>query len=910
MQTFLAPLGELEEYHSIKNACEKDAGVVQIAGCMDSQKTHLIYGLSQEKKYRLILAANELKAREIYEDYRFFDPGVLYYPAKDLIFFSADVHGNFLVKERMQVIRALLSGEPLTVVTSIDGCMDHLLPLEEMREAALRITQTSLVEPEALKLRLVNMGYERCAQVEEAGQFAVRGGIVDIFPLTEESPYRLEFWDDEVDSIRSFDAQSQRSIENLDEITIYPASEVLLSKSRIKKGVAKMKQEADRQTALFEKDGKIEEAGRVHRLVRELTEQLDYLDGAAGVDGFVDYFYEKTVSFLDYFPKEDTCVFLDEPNRLTEKAEAVETEFRESMAGRLEKGYLLPGQLNLLYSYKDVVMKLNRFHCTSLCMMEAKSGDYKVKDSFHLEVRSVSSFNNSFELLAQELGDWKKKGYRTVLLSASRTRAKRLAEDLRGFGLNSFYSEDTDRVVQKGEILVLHGSIRRGYEYPMIRFGVLSESDIFGKEKKKKRKKTVYEGQKIQSFAELSVGDYVVHENHGLGIYRGIEKVEVDHTVKDYIKIEYAAGGNLYILATQLDALQKYAGAEGEAPKAEQAGQPGVEQDQDPGAGRGAGDRERSGGAVCGPAGRRGLCRTDRIRCGSGNLRKCFPSRRRRTSWRPSRRRSGTWKATRSWTGSICGDVGYGKTEIAIRAAFKAVQEDKQVVYLVPTTILAQQHYNTFVQRMKDFPVRVDLMCRFRTPAEQKKTIADLKKGLVDIVIGTHRVLSKDVEFKDLGLLVIDEEQRFGVAHKEKIKKLKENVDVLTLTATPIPRTLHMSLIGIRDMSVLEEAPQDRMPIQTYVMEYNDEMVREAINRELARRRPGLLCIQPGQYHRGDDQPDRGAGARGQCGLCPRPDAGAGAGKDHVWILSTGTSTCWCPPPSSRRGWTFPMSTP
>ena len=266
----------------------------------------------------------------------------------------------------------------------------------------------------------------------------------------------------------------------------------------------------------------------------------------------MDYFYEKTVSFLDYFPKEDTCVFLDEPNRLTEKAEAVETEFRESMAGRLEKGYLLPGQLNLLYSYKDVVMKLNRFHCTSLCMMEAKSGDYKVKDSFHLEVRSVSSFNNSFELLAQELGDWKKKGYRTVLLSASRTRAKRLAEDLRGFGLNSFYSEDTDRVVQKGEILVLHGSIRRGYEYPMIRFGVLSESDIFGKEKKKKRKKTVYEGQKIQSFTELSVGDYVVHENHGLGIYRGIEKVEVDHTVKDYIKIEYAAGGNLYILATQL----------------------------------------------------------------------------------------------------------------------------------------------------------------------------------------------------------------------------------------------------------------------------------------------------------------------------------------------------------------------
>ncbi len=835
MQTFLAPLGELEEYHSIKNACEKDAGVVQIAGCMDSQKTHLIYGLSQGKKYRLILAANELKAREIYEDYRFFDPGVLYYPAKDLIFFSADVHGNFLVKERMQVIRALLSGEPLTVVTSIDGCMDHLLPLEEMQEAALRITQTSLVEPEALKLRLVNMGYERCAQVEEAGQFAVRGGIVDIFPLTEENPYRLEFWDDEVDSIRSFDAQSQRSIENLDEITIYPASEVLLSGARIKKGISKMKQEADQQTALFEKDGKIEEAGRVRRLVRELTEQLDYLDGAAGVDGFVDYFYEKTVSFLDYFPKEDTCVFLDEPNRLTEKAEAVETEFRESMAGRLEKGYLLPGQLNLLYSYKDVVMKLNRFHCTSLCMMEAKSGDYKVKDSFHLEVRSVSSFNNSFELLAQELGDWKKKGYRTVLLSASRTRAKRLAEDLRGFGLNSFYSEDTDRVVQKGEILVLHGSIRRGYEYPMIRFGVLSESDIFGKEKKKKRKKTVYEGQKIQSFTELSVGDYVVHENHGLGIYRGIEKVEVDHTVKDYIKIEYAAGGNLYILATQLEALQKYSGAEGKRPKLNKLGS----QDWNKTKTRVRGAvqeiakdlvelyaaRQAREGFVYGP---------DTV--WQREFEEMFPFEETEDQLAAIEAAKRDMESHKIMDRLVCGDVGYGKTEIAIRAAFKAVQEGKQVAYLVPTTILAQQHYNTFVQRMKEFPVRVDLMCRFRTATEQKKTIADLKKGLVDIVIGTHRLLSKDVEFKDLGLLVIDEEQRFGVAHKEKIKKLKENVDVLTLTATPIPRTLHMSLIGIRDMSVLEEAPVDRMPIQTFVMEYNDEIVREAINRELARK--------------------------------------------------------------------------
>ena len=493
--------------------------------------------MGQGKKYRLILASNELKAKEIYEDYRFFDPKVLLYPAKDLIFFSADVHGNYLVKQRMNVIRSLLSGEPLTVVTSVDGCMDHVLPLEVMREYTFRVTLTSIIGMDTLKSRLVSMGYERCAQVEEAGQFAVRGGIVDIFPLTEENPFRIEFWGDEVDSIRSFDVMSQRSIENLNEVTLYPASELLLTRPLLKKGLKAIEAEEKKQRALFEKEGKTEEAGRLKRQIAEWKERLEYLDTASGADGFIDYFYDRTVSFLEYFPEEETVVFLDEPGRMEEKAGAVEAEFRESMLSRLEKGYLLPGQLNLLYGYKDVVMRLNRFHCAALSMMEARGRDFRITGSFHLDVKSVTSFNGSFELLMEELRSWKKKGYRTVLFCASRTRAKRLAEELRDFGLNSFYSEDRDRIVQKGEILVLNGSLKRGYEYPLIRFGVISESDIFGKEQKKKRKRRVYEGQHIQSFSELSVGDYVVHENHGLGIYRGIEKVEVDHTVKDYIKI-------------------------------------------------------------------------------------------------------------------------------------------------------------------------------------------------------------------------------------------------------------------------------------------------------------------------------------------------------------------------------------
>ena len=376
--------------------------------------------------------------------------------------------------------------------------------------------------------------------------------------------------------------------------------------------------------------------------------------------------------------------------------------------------------------------------------------------------------------------------------------------------------------------------MNRGYEYPLIKFVVISESDIFGQEKKKKKKRKTYEGKKIQSFSELSVGDYVVHENHGLGVYRGIEKVEVDRVAKDYMKIEYAGGGKLYVLATQMDVIQKYADKDAGQPKLNTLGGPewrktktkvrGAVKDIAKDLVKLYAARQEQQGFEYGP---------DTV--WQREFEETFPFEETADQLLAIEAVKKDMESRKIMDRLVCGDVGYGKTEIAIRAAFKAVQESKQVVYLVPTTILAQQHYNTFAQRMKDFPVRVDLLCRFRTQAQQRQTLADLKKGLVDIIIGTHRVLSSDVEFKNLGLLVIDEEQRFGVTHKEKIKKLKENVDVLTLTATPIPRTLHMSLIGIRDMSVLEEAPMERMPIQTYVMEYNEEMVREAISRELAR---------------------------------------------------------------------------
>ena len=772
MKTFLQPLQNLAEMEELQKLAGKNRGVIVVSGCMESQKAHLMYGLSGLFPCHLILSEDERSAKQIYEDYRFYDKDVLYYPARDLLFFQADIHGNLIIRQRMQVIKALLTREEVTVVTSVDGCMDFLGSLENIKNQLIHFRNDSALDLDKLKDSLVQMGYERVGQVEMPGQFSIRGGIVDIYALTEENPWRIELWGDEIDSIRSFDAQSQRSLENLEEIVIYPAAE----------------QQAE----------------------------------------------NSGITFPDYFPADKTLIFLDEPNRLVENAQAVEEEFSQSCRNREEKGTANISR-GWMCGWNDLQKKLNRRNCISFSALEPKKTGWDLTGNFNLTVKSMNSYQSSFELLVKDLKQYKKRGYQTVLMSGSRTRAERLAKDLQEEGLSAFYGQDTDRILEPGEIMTVYGHARKGFEYPLIKFAVITETDIFGKEQKPRKKKKTYKGNRIQDFAELSIGDFVVHERHGLGIYRGIEKVEVDKVVKDYIKIEYRGGSNLYILATQLDALQKYAGADADrTPKLNKLG--GQEWKKTKTRVKGAvrniarelvelyAVRQEKEGYVCGP---------DTV--WQKEFEEMFPYEETEDQLAAIEDTKRDMESTKIMDRLVCGDVGYGKTEVALRAAFKEVQESRQVVYLVPTTILAQQIYNTFVQRMKEFPVRVDLLCRFRTPAQQKKTIEDLKKGQVDVVIGTHRVLSKDVEYKNLGLLIIDEEQRFGVAHKEKIKQLKKNVDVLTLTATPIPRTLHMSLIGIRDMSVLEEPPMDRVPIQTYVMEYDEETVREAVSRELRR---------------------------------------------------------------------------
>ncbi len=776
----------------------------------------------------------EEKAKELYQDLSFFDPNTVLYPSRDVLFYSADVHSNHIERQRMDILKKIVEGKPLTIVACLDVFMEKMIPFEEFKEHCLTIDFESIIDTDALKLKLSELGYENSGLVEAPGQFGIRGGIIDIFPLTEELPVRIELWGDEVDSIRSFDTETQRSVEKLDEVQVYPATEMILSRNKIGDAVRRMKEEYKKQEEAFKKRKRLAEKERLRKMTVRTEEELLSFGTAEGSEALLSYFYEKTVSFLEYLP-ENTLFFIDEPHRVLEKGKTYEEEFFLCMQSRLEGGYVLPGQADLLFGYEEILSKVMVGPLILLSSVIQDYAFYKPKTTCDIEAKSIFSYNNSFDQLIKDLEHWKKQNYRILLLSSSTTRAKRLAENIRDYGLLAYFAADFDRTIAPGEIMVASGRLGNGFEYPTLKFVVLSEKDIFKERKAKKpKKKSQYSGQKINSLSEISVGDYVVHEKYGLGIYRGMEKIESDGITKDYINIEYKDASNLFVPASQLELIQKYSNLSARKPKLNKLG--GTEWEKNK-------SRVRS-----------------QVQIAAQDLVKLYAERQAKegyaygkdTVWQKEFEELFPYEETEDQLSAIedtkrdmeshrimdrliCGDVGYGKTEVAIRAAFKAVMDSKQVVYLVPTTILAQQHYNSFKERMEHYPVEIAMLSRFCTPKEQKRIFDGLKNGTIDIVIGTHKVLSKNIKYKNLGLLIIDEEQRFGVKQKEKIKQLKKDVDVLALSATPIPRTLHMSLAGIRDMSVLEVPPVDRRAIQTYVMEYNEELVREAIERELGR---------------------------------------------------------------------------
>lgn len=840
MKTFFEPVQRIAGMDNINRLYEKPGNAVMVSGCIDTQKAHLIEAFGEKYRFRVIITSDETKARQIREDCSFFDKNSVYYPAKDFIFYSADVHGNQLSGERLkcinQIIRTLDGAEEkgLTVVTTIDGCADMLVPLEKYIANTIVFMKGQTVDVEALEKQLTQMGYERCAMVDGQGKFAVRGGIIDIFSYTDEAPVRIELWDDEIDSIRMFDVESQRSIEKVESYRAFPATECILTEEEIQNGLERIRQETAEQLKILGNDKKkksaeeIEKCNRLKRTVADMERTGDY-------SKFLSSFAEELTGFLSYFPAQETLFALDEPNRLGERMELIAYEYAESMKNRLAGGYVLPSQTEMIKGIDSIYAHLAKMRTLLVSTLDYKPSGIAVAEYMRVDTKSISSYNNSFEYLADDLKKYKRSGYKSILVCNSRTRAARIVADLEDLGITAYFNEDFDKEMVEGTVMVTYGNIHKGFEYPLLRMVVIAENDIFASRQKKREKKKKYDGKSIAGFNELNIGDFVVHESHGLGVYKGIEKIEVEGVEKDYIKIEYAGNSNLYVLATQLDRLQKYAAADTEKkPKLNKLG--GQEWNKTKSKVHGAVE-EVAKDLVALYAARQNQ---KGYQFGADTVwqrefEEMFPYEETQDQLTAIEDTKRDMESPRIMDRLICGDVGYGKTEIAIRAAFKAVQEGKQVAYLVPTTILAQQIYNTFEQRMKNFPVTVAQLSSFRTSKEIKESLSELKKGFVDIVIGTHRLLSKDVEFKDLGLLIIDEEQRFGVTHKEKIKKLKNDIDVLTLSATPIPRTLHMSLVGIRDMSVLEEPPVDRVPIQTFVTEHNDEMIREAINRELAR---------------------------------------------------------------------------
>lgn len=817
------PFLKTKTYQELQQSLTDGRGPITVTGTVDPVKAQLLVSLDSaanvsakkagtqtQKSWKLLVVKDEQSGKQFVKDIHAFQENAWYYPAKDFLFYQADTQGNLITRQRVEVLKHLMEDDGGVIVASIDALMDKVLGKENFSESVLSIRPGMVMEMEALSQKLSNLGYERMAEVEAMGEYSVRGGIADIFPFTAENPIRIEFWDTEVDNIRSFDVESQRSLEPLQEVEIYPAS--------------------DRS------------GGRAQ---------------------------EKEVSLLDYFG-EDTVFFLDEPGRLRERGETVETEFRESFEARLnemdkhaklasileENGLSVSDDRDpdkLIYGIDTIMERLSDGRTIAFSTLGTQLEDFKAVVNYHFETSEVTPYKSGFDLLIKDLKHWQNEKYKIVLLSPSRTRASRLAQDLRDYDLRAYCPDVTDietsgdsetnslksarEDAERGAIQVRFGVLNSGYRFPEENFVLLTEGDMFGNANmvKKKRKQKKFDGQKISKLSELSVGDYVVHEAHGIGIYKGIERITSDGYTKDYIKVVYGDGGNLYLPATKLDGIQKYASQDvGKAPKLSKLG--GNEWHKTRSKVQHA-VKEIAKDLVKLYAARQS---TEGYKFGEDTVwqkefEEMFPYEETVDQEIAIDATKADMESRKIMDRLICGDVGYGKTEIALRAAFKAVQDSKQVAYLVPTTILAQQVYNTFVERMKGFPVNIALLCRFRTSQQIKKSIEDIKAGRVDIVIGTHRLLSKDVEFKDLGLLIIDEEQRFGVTHKERIKNLKKNVDVLTLTATPIPRTLHMSLAGIRDMSVLEEPPIDRQPIQTYVMEYNDELIREAISRELGR---------------------------------------------------------------------------
>ncbi|MCB6992146.1 transcription-repair coupling factor [bacterium 210820-DFI.6.37] len=804
-------------------------GMINITGASESRVAPVIGKILKEeaKGQCLVVVSSYIRAKRLATDLSFFvDKNIHVLPPEEegFIRFEAKNHDQML--ERLAILKALRTGEDCVVVAPASGAIRKLPPHSVFEEKALRLTRGEEIDLDQVKEKLSFMGYERMPLVDGRGQFSLRGSILDIFTADGEAPYRIELFDTEIDSIRSFDPDTQRSIENLKYIQVYPAEQLLKDREIFEKAVAKIKQAYAGQIRKFSGDGlSPEELERGENLKARRDQLVEFAENGMNLqqlENYLYYFYDETEYIWDYM--KDPVIMVDDPSRILENLEARDKETADDFKTLLERGQAIPSDLKH-FSNKNDYLKLYQMERAYLFTPFQKT--IKGVDSL-AEIRNIVSkptlaFNGKMDLLETEIKNYLKNSYKVTIVCASKERVSNMEDFLERAGLLS-------------RVWVKQGSLTGGIDFPEEKFCYIWEGDIFGTPKKKKRKKKASHdmGQPIRSFADMRQGDYVVHENHGIGKFVGIEQLRVQNVKKDYLKIKYSGRDILYVPVEQMDIVQKYVGADAASPKLNKLS--GSEWKV---------TKAKAKAAIANMA--KELLEVSAARqmekghafsedtVWQKEFEDSFPYTETDDQLRCIEEIKKDMERDTAMDRLLCGDVGFGKTEVAARAMFKCAADGKQAAVLVPTTILASQHYYTLKERFEKFPFKVELLSRFRSEAQQKAVLDGLSKGSVDVVIGTHRLLSKDVKYKELGLLVIDEEQRFGVQHKEVIKQLKKNVDVLTLSATPIPRTLHMSLVGIKDMSIIEEPPEERYPVQTYVLEQDDALLRDAIEKELDR---------------------------------------------------------------------------
>ncbi|MDO4869445.1 MAG: transcription-repair coupling factor [Bacillota bacterium] len=810
--------------------------MINIAGAAEGRVARIASEIIKEQKGQSLIVVPTLnRARRLASDLSFFnalesdDPApVMVLPPEDDSLIQYEARNNDSLLERMKVIKAAVSGQDITIIAPVTGAIRKLPPKEVFTGNVIEITRGQDVDIEALRNKLALMGYERTAAIESRGEYSIRGGIVDIFTPEGEYPYRIELFDTEVDSIRSFDPDTQRSTGNLKYVSIFPCSQIARDREIFAKASAKIAKAYDKQIKKLEKSG--EKTEQSYNLRQRRDQLMEFAEGMVNIqymEKFINYFYDETQYLWEYM--DQPLIMIDDPARILETLQIFEKERADDIADILTDGrgisedFVSMSATPDYYRLYDLPEKLGRDGYIFTPFVSTIKNAPFLTDLIQIKCRQTPVYNGKMNMLKSDVQGYINKGYAVTIVCSTPEREANIRDFVAMENL-------------AGDIRILQGSLTAGMEFPDRNECFIWEGDIFGGSRRSRRpkKKDDSRASQIKSFADIKEGDLVVHESHGIGRFTGIQQLTVQGVSKDYLKVKYAGSDVLYIPVDQLGMLQKYIGGEDASPRLNKLS-----------GNEWKATKAKAKAAVNDMA-------EELIKVSAARMREkgyafsedtvwqaefedSFPYTETEDQLRCAREIKADMERPVPMDRLLCGDVGFGKTEVAARALFKCVSDGKQAAVLVPTTLLANQHYYTLKGRFEQFPVKVEMLSRFRTAAQQKEIVKQLERGEVDLVIGTHRLLSNDIKFKDLGLLVVDEEQRFGVRHKEKIKQIRENIDVLTLSATPIPRTLHMSLSGIRDMSTIEEPPEDRYPVQTYVMEEDDFTIREAIEKELSR---------------------------------------------------------------------------